>query len=433
MRRRRTRLITTLAAAILLVPTPVSAQNATLRIAFGDSATVIAGDRSHGYNAFPATPTFSALGAALETTPRGLRVRLDDDTLTFETLSPIFHHTAGPRQLAAPVYRHDGEIYIPGQLFTDWLPAARPELVRYENGTLRLLKPLPREAHPTVAGKRDTNGDATRASTARGQTPATKPRNSGRKRTRDAGASTRVVIIDPGHGGRDPGKIGPGGIREKDLTLAIARRLAEELRKRGGFEVHLTRTSDTLVALADRPHMANRWKGNRPAALFISIHANSAANRNARGFETFFLSDARTEDERRVAEMENAAIAYESPDSTAPKNDLDWIFNTLRNDFYVRASNDLAELIQQRLATVHPGPNRGVKQAGFRVLVGAFMPAVLVETAFISNRQEASLLRDAAFQRKIAGALADAVERFFASHEHLWATDEVQADAEGSR
>lgn len=426
MRRRRTRLITALAAALLLMPAPVAAQKAALRITYGDSSTIISADRSRGYNAFPASATLTALGAVLETTPRGMRASFHDDTLAFEILSPIFYEAAGPRQLAAPVYRVAEEIYIPGQLFTDWLPSARPELVGYENGTLRLLKQPPRRSHPATAKKTGATSSSDQRNTARAKEPATTPSNSSRNQPRNAAPATRVVIIDPGHGGKDPGKIGPGGVREKDLTLAIARRLADLLKQRGGFEVHLTRTTDTLIALADRPHMANRWKGNRPAALFISIHANSAANRNVRGFETFFLSDARTEDERRVAEMENAAVAYESPASTTHKDDLDWIFNTLRNDFYVRASNDLAELIQQRLATLHPGPNRGVKQAGFRVLVGAFMPAVLVETAFISNNNDAALLKDAAFQRKVAGAIADAVEKFFASHEHLWATDAVQ-------
>src|SRR5690606_9337334 len=193
-------------------------------------------------------------------------------------------------------------------------------------------------------------------------------------------------------GGRDPGKIGPNGLREKDVALAVSRRLAALLRARDGYEVHLTRTTDTLIALGDRPALANRWKAGRPAAVYISIHANSAVAA-ARGFETFFLSEARTEDERRVAEMENAAVAYEeNHDSANGGHELDLILNNLRNDFYLRASNALAEIVQRRIAAFHPGPNRGVKQGGFAVLVGAFMPAVLVETAFISNRNEARLL-----------------------------------------
>jgi len=229
--------------------------------------------------------------------------------------------------------------------------------------------------------------------------------------------AARVVIIDPGHGGPDPGRIGPNGVREKDVTLAIARRLAAILRQRLGYEVHLTRTRDTLVALADRPRLANRWKAGRPAAVYLSIHANAGA-RHARGFETFFLSEARTDDERRVAEMENAASAYEgeAPDSLS---ELEAIRNGLRNDFYLRASNALAETVQRRLARFHPGPDRGVKQAGFRVLIGAFMPAVLVETAFLSHPAEARLLAASSFQEKVAWALADAIGEFFAAHQDL--------------
>jgi N-acetylmuramoyl-L-alanine amidase len=225
------------------------------------------------------------------------------------------------------------------------------------------------------------------------------------------------VIIDPGHGGRDPGKVGPRGVNEKDVVLAIGIRLGAILRERG-FEVHLTRDRDTLIDLDDRPRLANEWKGARQRALFVSIHAN-AWQPSVRGFETYFLSDARTEDARRVAEMENAAVKYEDKVDAAPEAEL--ILNSLRNDFYVRASNDLAELVQRRLGAFHGGPNRGVKQAPFRVLVGAFMPAVLVETAFISNPEEARLLSSSAFQQKLAYGMAEAIEAFFVQHEHLWA------------
>ncbi|MGH7577566.1 MAG: N-acetylmuramoyl-L-alanine amidase family protein, partial [Longimicrobiales bacterium] len=185
-----------------------------------------------------------------------------------------------------------------------------------------------------------------------------------------------------------------------------------------GYEVHLTRTGDTLIALDDRSRIANRLKGERPG-LFLSIHANAHRSTDVRGFETFFLSDARTDDERRVAEMENAAVEYEDQ---RPEDDaVGHILNDIRNDFYVRTSNDLAGVVQTNLAGFHSGPDRGVKRAGFRVLVGALMPAVLVEAAFISNPAEARLLGTAAFQQKIAWALADAVDDFFARHGGLWA------------
>ena len=185
-------------------------------------------------------------------------------------------------------------------------------------------------------------------------------------------------------------------------------------------------SADTLIALGDRPRLANRLKAGRPAALFVSLHANASPARGAEGFETFFLSQARTEDERRVAEMENAAVQYENGDAARTLPDLEHILLNLRNDFYLRASNSLAELVQRQLGTVHPGPNRGVKQAGFHVLVGAFMPAVLVELAFITHAREAALLATPRFQDRAAQALAAAIEQFFASHEHLWTADVAQ-------
>jgi N-acetylmuramoyl-L-alanine amidase len=185
--------------------------------------------------------------------------------------------------------------------------------------------------------------------------------------------------------------------------------------------VHLTRTRDTLIALDDRPRLANRWKAGRPAAIFVSIHFNSAATaaRSARGFETFFLSEARTADEQRVADLENAAVEFEDGPAE-PVSDEMSILNGLLNDFWVRASNDLAEVVQSGIATVHTGPDRGVKRAGFRVLIGALMPAVLIEAAFISNAQEARQIADSAFQDRVATAIADAIHRYFDTHEHLW-------------
>jgi N-acetylmuramoyl-L-alanine amidase len=230
-------------------------------------------------------------------------------------------------------------------------------------------------------------------------------------------ADARVVILDPGHGGADAGKIAANGLREKDVTLAIALRLASVLSERG-YEVHLTRTRDALVPLDERPRMANRWKDDRPAALFLSIHANSADSRHAVGFETFFLAEARTEEERRAAERENASVRFESGPA-APISELDYILNALRDDFYQRASNDLAQVVQEQFGAFHPGRDRGVKQAAFRVLLGARMPAILVEVGFLSNPREARLLSTVEFQRRLADGIAEAVDRFFDRHAHL--------------
>lgn len=224
-------------------------------------------------------------------------------------------------------------------------------------------------------------------------------------------AAKRLIVIDAGHGGVDPGARGPSGIREKDVTLAVAQRLAAILRQDPTLEVRMTRDRDTLIALNDRTRMANRWRAEGQPALFMSIHMNASDHKSAHGFETFFLSEAKTEDARRVADMENAAQRYETE---APKLDpLSFILHDLRQNKYLRDSSDWAAMIQRRLAEVHSGPNRGVKQAGFVVLNGAYMPAVLVELGFITNAQEEKKLTDREQQARFARQLARAINDYF--------------------
>jgi N-acetylmuramoyl-L-alanine amidase len=372
--------------------TVAAAQAPPIRVeGAGDPVTVEA-SLHRGYPAYP-TWTLRNLGARVDATPSGVRVVLDADTLGFQAGSPFF--TAGGRvwQLFEPPYREDGIFYLPHQFFADWLPRTFPRRFAFTGGRLRLAS----AAAPT---------QATPARAARSDAPLGQP------------SLAPIVVIDPGHGGVDPGRIGPGGLKEKDVVLQVSHRLAQALTRRG-YDVRMTRTTDTLVNLAHRSKMANEWRGTRPG-LFLSIHANGVSDSRVRGFETFFLSEARTEDERRVAEMENAAVAYESPDRVVGADDLDFILNNLRNDYYIRASHDLAGLVQDSFSIFHSGANRGVKQAGFRVLVGAFMPAVLIELAFISNPTEERLLGSAAFQAQAATAIADAVDRFFQKQGELW-------------
>lgn len=365
-----------------------------LRLEAGGIAAEVPPASGHAYTGYPAR-SLEHLGARVVEGPIGARVVLFGDTLEFEARSPFFRATGRLQQLAFPTYRDGGVLYLPRQLFVDWLPERYPERVRYDAGVLRVAGELTGLA---AAG-------AT-APTPRGAVAAPPP--------------VRVVVLDAGHGGRDPGSVGPGGIREKDVALAVVRRLEAELKRRGGYEVHLTRSSDTLIALSERPQLANEWKDGRPLALFLSVHTNSHSNAAAHGFETYFLSEARTDDERRVAEMENEAVRFETDAPSVGASDLTLISNGLKNDFYLRASNGLAEVVQRNLAGFHPSPNRGVKQAGLVVLVGAFMPAVLVELAFISNRDEARLLGSAGFQDKLAWAIANAVDEFFDENERLW-------------
>jgi N-acetylmuramoyl-L-alanine amidase len=231
----------------------------------------------------------------------------------------------------------------------------------------------------------------------------------------------RLVVVDAGHGGPDNGMTGPIGagprIIEKNVTLAVARLLARELRN-SGIDVLMTRTSDTLIALSDRGRIANRNKGD----LFVSVHVNATGSRSAagareRGYETYFLAEAKTEEASRVERMENEAVKFETG-ANAPKGDpLSFIINDMAQNEHLRESNDLAETIQEGLSQFHPGKNRGVQQANFAVLRGSYtMPAVLVEIGFGTNPQEAAYISDQRRQQDLAAAIARSVitylERF---------------------
>ena len=217
-----------------------------------------------------------------------------------------------------------------------------------------------------------------------------------------------TVVVDPGHGGRDPGNPGlhfPDGIQEKDVVLAIGRLLHAELERRG-IKARLTRSDDTFVPLGDRGKMCRAG-----CDLFVSIHVNSlAGQRSARvsGVETYFLSDAQTEDQKRVAEMENDAIRFETGSAQA-RGPLAFILRDLQQNEYLRESARLAELIQGELGGVHPGGNRGVQQAGFAVLSTAGAPAILVETGYATHRDDGRYLASSSGQRALALAIADGI------------------------
>jgi N-acetylmuramoyl-L-alanine amidase len=218
--------------------------------------------------------------------------------------------------------------------------------------------------------------------------------------------AVRTVVIDPGHGGENVGAKGEGGTLEKDIALAIARKLRAELVNARGLQVFLTRDRDAEVGLDERTAIANNYK----ADLFVSIHANASRARGAKGSEVYFLSyQASDDDSRWVAQAEGAAEPYTQ---AAPGSDLALILWDMAQAEHLEESSALASRIQEELAVVTGSEGRGVKQAPFRVLVGATMPAVLVEVAFISNPDEEKLLASEAYQSKIAASLARGIERF---------------------
>ena len=217
----------------------------------------------------------------------------------------------------------------------------------------------------------------------------------------------RTIVIDPGHGGSEMGATAPNGVIEKDIALDIARRLRDLIRERLGLQVHLTRESDYDVALESRTEKAN----NLQADLFISIHANSYRGRGVRGAETYFLSDKATDDDaRRVAALENDALGLES--SAQGDTGLQLLLWDMAQTLHLRESSVLAEAIQAELNRLAGTGDRGIKQAPFRVLRGADMPAVLVEVGYLSNPDEAESLADPRYRQRIATALFNSLEQY---------------------
>lgn len=330
--------------------------------------------------------------------------------------------------LVAAARERDGTLELPVQLLTDVAPRAGARL-RWDPVRQRLTPTAAPVVATRTAAPSFTAASAVappRAAPTRGAPRAAK----GADTTPSAPASPsrparparrRVVVVDAGHGGRDPGMRGWSpqrtAVREKDITLGVALELEQELVRRG-YAVVMTRTTDTLIALDDRGRIANRSKGD----LFISVHVNAANPKwrqpqAARGFETYFLAEAKTEDERRVAQMENEVVRFET-EADAPRNDpLGFIINDMAQNEHLRESNDLAEIMQGALRRVHPGPSRGVKQAGFRVLVTAYMPAVLVEIGFGTNGSDAAFMSAVSGQRTLANAIADAAAEYLGRYE----------------
>ena len=238
---------------------------------------------------------------------------------------------------------------------------------------------------------------------------------SGPKRvvTAPAGKGSRpwIVVIDPGHGGDDPGARGPGGMWEKDVCLALGRGLAAELNRRPGIRAILSRDGDYFLTLRRRTRLAAEHK----ADLFVSIHANSNRNRKVRGTEVYFLSlrGASDSEAREVATRENAAdqVAGVPPES---QEDIENIIMDLMRTAALERSSELATAVIERLRGESRLLIRGVKQAGFDVLKTAGMPSILIEAAFISHAKEAKLLKNRDFQQRFASLVSGAIVDYLA-------------------
>lgn len=212
----------------------------------------------------------------------------------------------------------------------------------------------------------------------------------------------RRIVIDPGHGGRDPGSIGFRGTREKDINLKAAMQLAELLRQEDTFEVLLTRTTDKFVKLSDRSRMANEFK----ADLFISIHCNASPRKRDSGYETFVLSEHASDPEAaRLAEFENSVLKLEGVTPDAEDERASEILLAMAKTEHMNESAELAALTSRALERRVDIKNRGVKRADFYILRGTNSPAILHEMAFLSNRKDEARLGSAQFRRKIVDGL----------------------------
>jgi N-acetylmuramoyl-L-alanine amidase len=216
------------------------------------------------------------------------------------------------------------------------------------------------------------------------------------------------VVIDAGHGGKDPGAIGPSGVMEKDVVLDIARRLRALMQQERQWRVTLTRDTDIFIPLDERTAIAN----SKGADLFVSIHANSAERPEAQGIETYFLDLANDEQSMRVAARENAT-------TLSKVSDLQRILRDLQMTSKRNESSLLAGAVQQALVQApnggRNGRDLGVKHAPFLVLMGAEMPSILVETGFVSNPGEERKLADPKYRAQAARAIFDGIKEYFAA------------------
>jgi len=244
---------------------------------------------------------------------------------------------------------------------------------------------------------------------AAGPTPAPEPPAANRAGSyslaRQLGLGVRRIVIDPGHGGHDPGTSGPKGLQEKDLVLDVALRLDRLVRQELGAEVVLTRSTDVFIPLEERTGIAN----TRGADLFLSIHANASRNPRARGIETYFLNFAQNPHAEEVAARENAI-------SAATLKDLQNLVKAITLNSKIDESRDFAAAVQEHMVAgvrqEHAVPDRGVHTAPFYVLIGANMPAVLAEIAFVSNPEDEKRLKSPEYREVLARSLLRGVRSY---------------------
>lgn len=368
-----------MAPDMLQVATQAGVQRIALRIEPGQGALV------------PLTPLARAVGGTLTSAGEWVEMRSAAGHFRFLTGTPLVHDGTALRTLPATTRRRGDTVWVPLAFVAEILADPARKAWSWHPAAARL------EAGPTVSPMVSRPVPA-------GSTPTTPIATGLRPGHR--------VTIDPGHGGTDPGNPGvffPDGLKEKHVTLAIGLLVRDELERRG-VRVTMTRSTDTLINLG---HRAPRYCRDE-CDLFVSLHVNSLPRRagytTVRGFETYFQAEARSADAVRVAAMENDAVRFETPEEHRPAvSGLEFILKDLSANEYLREAGRAAQLLQSRLAAIHDGPDRGVKQAPFAVLNTARRPAVLVEMGFSTSPEDSRLMTTNSGQRALSTAIADAV------------------------
>jgi N-acetylmuramoyl-L-alanine amidase len=336
-----------------------------------------------------------------------LTCRKKDARISFVQGMPFFLANDSLRQLIREPVRRGGMLYLPASLAAEVFCAGQADAIEWhaEDSTLIVR---PKTVSAAVRQPAETAGPAAEA----------KSKDTVRK-ARPAQELIKTVVLDPGHGGMDPGAIGPTGVEEKEVVLTIGLALFDIFKKKTKLSVFMTRETDVFIPLNNRTKFANEKK----ADIFVSIHANSIEGNkkrkdSTRGYKVYFLSQAKNEDDKLVAMRENAVIELE--DKRHDYDNLQNILIDMAGNEYLRESQDLSIMITEAF---HAGVKKiprlhlGVGQANFWVLNGAYMPSVLIEVGFISSRQEEDEIRDPSVQKSIASGIFDAIMGFKKKYE----------------
>lgn len=299
-----------------------------------------------------------------------------------------------------PVKRLKGDVLMPAPFCPDIMGSFYPEYSCARRGDIYLLSPVDIGAR---TDRRDLPIDKIKAA------PPRKDR-------------IGFIVIDPGHGGKDPGAIGKGGTKEKWITLAIARTIRQELSRRlTGTKIVLTRDSDKFIELGKRADIGNSYLRENVNGIFVSVHVNASISPRISGFETYFLSqNPSNEEARATATLENNVIILENNARKKTYDDVEHMEALMFTTQIQKESFLLAESIQSGIDnSISEFKSRGVRKADFFVLRGSLMPAALVEVGYITNKKEASSLNHSGHQARMAEGITEGIIEFMKKYDAL--------------